>query len=210
MLNTDPSSRASQSPKSASFLNSFREKLFTPKKTVLEIDLDSSVCEEFSQKEEGPKSDSNFSSHTFRKRNELTASSTLFLRLESLTQKLKRQTTETERLVRMDLRLETRNLKEKDSRGTIVKKFHKKIARTLRSNSVRIRRCSQIKKSVKRSEEKPKRRTSERKTEETIVLVTKEGWKKDLRYGRRRHFWTDWNCCEAEFVCRITCQRAKD
>ncbi|EMO60191.1 hypothetical protein LEP1GSC133_0089 [Leptospira borgpetersenii serovar Pomona str. 200901868] len=34
MLNTDLSSRASQSPKSASFLNSFREKLFTPKKTV--------------------------------------------------------------------------------------------------------------------------------------------------------------------------------
>ncbi|EMO61375.1 hypothetical protein LEP1GSC133_3234 [Leptospira borgpetersenii serovar Pomona str. 200901868] len=60
--------------------------------------------------------------------------------------------------------------------------MHKKITRTLRSNLVRIRRCSQIKKSVKRSEEKPKRQKL--KTEEKIILVTKEGWKKVLRYGR--------------------------
>ncbi|EMO60198.1 hypothetical protein LEP1GSC133_0090 [Leptospira borgpetersenii serovar Pomona str. 200901868] len=50
----------------------------------------------------------------------------MFLRLESLVQKLKRQTTETERFVRMDLRLEMRNLNEKDSRGTIVKKIAQK------------------------------------------------------------------------------------
>lgn len=128
MLNTDPS-RTSQSLKSASFLNTFREKLFARKNPVLEIDLNPSICDEFPHKEETPKYDSSFSSHTFRKWNGLfseSSSRTLFLRLESLVQKLKRQTTETERFVRMDLRLEMRNLNEKDSRGTIVKKIAQK------------------------------------------------------------------------------------
>ncbi|EMF79998.1 hypothetical protein LEP1GSC188_0400 [Leptospira weilii serovar Topaz str. LT2116] len=57
MLNTNPS-RSFQSAKSVSLFNSFRKKLFFPKNSFLEIDLN--VCEEFLQKEETPKSDSNF------------------------------------------------------------------------------------------------------------------------------------------------------
>ncbi|QDK27835.1 hypothetical protein [Leptospira weilii] len=100
MLNTDPS-RSSQSAKSVSLFNSFRKKLFFPKNSFLEIDLN--VCEEFLQKEETPKSDSNFFSQTFRKWNG-GSSHTLFLRPEPSVRKLKRQTTEVERFVRMDLR----------------------------------------------------------------------------------------------------------
>ncbi|UPY78805.1 hypothetical protein FH581_008080 [Leptospira weilii] len=99
MLNTDPS-RSSQSTKSVSLFNSFRKKLFFPKNSFLEIDLN--VCEEFLQKEETPKSDSNFFSQTFRKWNG-GSSHTLFLRPEPSVRKLKRQTTEVERFVRMDL-----------------------------------------------------------------------------------------------------------
>ncbi|WP_235595299.1 hypothetical protein [Leptospira weilii] len=115
MLNTDPS-RSSQSAKSVSLFNSFRKKLFFPKNSFLEIDLN--VCEEFLQKEETPKSDSNFFSQTFRK-DGTGSSHTLFLRPEPSVRKLKRQTTEVERFVRMDLRGGSRTKQRPSIWGTM-------------------------------------------------------------------------------------------